>query len=82
MHTLTRVLAAGATTPQSCPADALETRAVAGIRGRTLVLTLPHGEHAATVALAALLPALPHGLKQLRSVPEPWHPNHTPHAST
>jgi molybdopterin biosynthesis enzyme MoaB len=66
---------------QSEPAAALHTRLVAGMCGDTLVLSLPDGQAAATAALGALTTALPHGLKQMRSEPEPHHPNHLPHAT-
>jgi len=45
---------------------ALLSRAASGIRGRTLLLSLPGSERAATENLAAILPALGHGLAKLR----------------
>jgi molybdenum cofactor synthesis domain-containing protein len=44
---------------------AMLTRAVAGIRGRTLIVNLPGSEKGATESLAAILPALGHGLDML-----------------
>lgn len=43
------------------------SRAAAGIRGRTLIVNLPGSEKAATENLAAVLPALSHGLDMLCS---------------
>jgi molybdenum cofactor synthesis domain-containing protein len=45
---------------------AMVSRAVAGVRGRTLVLNLPGSERGATESLAAVLPALGHALRLLR----------------
>jgi molybdenum cofactor synthesis domain-containing protein len=45
---------------------AMLSRAVSGIRGQTLILSLPGSERAALENLAAILPALPHGLAKLR----------------
>jgi molybdenum cofactor synthesis domain-containing protein len=45
---------------------AMLSRAVAGIRGRTLIVNLPGSPKAARENLEAILPALPHGLDLLR----------------
>ncbi len=45
---------------------AMLSRGVSGIRGSTLVVNLPGSLRAATENLAAILPALPHGLAKLR----------------
>ena len=45
---------------------AMLSRAAAGIRGTTLIVNLPGSEKAARESLAAILPALPHGLDVLR----------------
>lgn len=45
---------------------AMLSRAVSGIRGSTLAISLPGSERAATENLAAVLPALDHGLRKLR----------------
>lgn len=45
---------------------AMLSRAAAGIRGSTLIVNLPGSERAARESLAAILPALPHGIDVLR----------------
>ncbi len=45
---------------------AMLSRACSGIRGSTLILSLPGSERAALENLRAILPALPHGLAKLR----------------
>jgi len=45
---------------------AMLSRAAAGIRGATLIVNLPGSEKAARESLAAILPALPHGIDILR----------------
>ncbi|MCS7286550.1 MAG: molybdopterin adenylyltransferase [Anaerolineae bacterium] len=45
---------------------AMLSRAVAGIRGRTLIVNLPGSPKAARENLEVILPALPHGLDLLR----------------
>lgn len=45
---------------------AMFSRAVSGIRGKTLIINLPGSEKAVTEALTFLLPSLPHGLGILR----------------
>lgn len=49
---------------------AMLSRAVSGIRGRTLIVSLPGSERAAVENLDALLPALGHGLAKLRGDPD------------
>jgi molybdenum cofactor synthesis domain-containing protein len=48
---------------------AILSRAVSGIRGATLILSLPGSERAATENIEAVLPALSHGLAKLRGDP-------------
>ncbi|MDP6543297.1 MAG: molybdopterin-binding protein [Phycisphaerae bacterium] len=48
---------------------AMLSRAVSGIAGSTLIVTLPGSERAASENLQALLPALGHGLAKLRGDP-------------
>ena len=48
---------------------AMLSRGVSGIRGSTLILNLPGSVRGATENLAAILPALPHGLEKLRGDP-------------
>ncbi len=48
---------------------AMLSRACSGIRGSTLILSLPGSERAAVENLAAILPALPHCLAKLRGDP-------------
>lgn len=45
---------------------AMLSRAVAGIRGRTLVVNLPGSPKGAVECLSAVLPVLPHAVDQLR----------------
>jgi molybdenum cofactor synthesis domain-containing protein len=45
---------------------AMLSRAVAGIRGRSLIINLPGSPKAVRECLAAILPALPHGIEVLR----------------
>lgn len=48
---------------------AMLSRAVCGIRGRTLIVNLPGSPKAARENLEVILPALPHGLELLKEVP-------------
>ena len=48
---------------------AMLSRAVSGIRKQTLILSVPGSEHGAMENLAAVLPALEHGLRKLRGDP-------------
>ena len=48
---------------------AMLSRAVSGIRGSTLILSLPGSERGAVENLDAVLPALGHGLAKLRGDP-------------
>jgi molybdenum cofactor synthesis domain-containing protein len=47
---------------------AMLTRAVAGLRGRTLIVNLPGNPKGARENLEAILPALPHGIELLKEV--------------
>jgi molybdenum cofactor synthesis domain-containing protein len=49
---------------------AMLSRACSGIRGSTLIVSLPGSERGATENLRAILPALPHCLAKLRGDPE------------
>jgi len=48
---------------------AMLSRAVAGIAGSTLIVNLPGSPKAARENLAAILPALPHGLEKIKGDP-------------
>lgn len=47
---------------------AMLSRAIAGIRGRTLIVNLPGSPKAVKEGLAVILPALPHGIEILKGV--------------
>lgn len=49
---------------------AILSRAVAGIRGKTLIINLPGSPKAVEECLAAILPALPHAVETLRGEAE------------
>ena len=51
---------------RSCTPHAMLSRAVSGIRGATLLMSLPGSERAAVENLGAVLPALAHGIAKLR----------------
>jgi molybdopterin adenylyltransferase len=48
---------------------AMISRAVAGIRGRTLIVNLPGSPRGARENLAVLLPALPHAIEKIKGDP-------------
>ena len=56
---------------------AMLSRAVAGVRGRTLILNLPGSERGATENLEVVLPVLAHAVAQLREAPEERPPTGT-----
>jgi len=49
---------------------AMLSRAVAGIRGRSLIVNLPGSPKGAVENLATILPVLPHAIELLREAPE------------
>ena len=51
---------------------AMLSRAMAGIRRRTLIVNLPGSPRAVQDGLDTLKPALPHGIEILKGVPEPY----------
>ncbi len=48
---------------------AMLSRSASGIRKQTLILSTPGSERAARESIAAILPALEHGLEKLRGDP-------------
>jgi molybdenum cofactor synthesis domain-containing protein len=56
---------------------AMLSRGVSGIRGATLIVSLPGSERAARENLQAILPALGHGLAKLKGDPSDCAPNRT-----
>jgi len=54
---------------RSVTPHAMLSRAVAGIRGSTLIVNLPGSPKAVQESLEVILPALPHGMEILRDVP-------------
>ncbi|KAK2431297.1 molybdopterin biosynthesis CNX1 protein / molybdenum cofactor biosynthesis enzyme CNX1 (CNX1) [Trifolium repens] len=60
--------------------SAMLSRSAAGIRGSTLIINMPGNPNAVAECMEALLPALKHGLKQLRGDKREKHPRHIPHA--
>jgi gephyrin len=45
------------------------------------IINMPGNPNAVAECIAALMPALPHALKQLRGDKREKHPNHVPHAA-
>ncbi|CAM6129634.1 unnamed protein product [Calypogeia fissa] len=60
---------------------AMLSRAAAGIRGSTLIINMPGNPNAVAECMDALMPALPHALKQLRGDKREKHPRHLPHGN-
>ncbi|OAE30164.1 hypothetical protein AXG93_4295s1190 [Marchantia polymorpha subsp. ruderalis] len=60
---------------------AMLSRAAAGIRGSTLIINMPGNPNAVAECLDALMPALPHALRQIRGDKREKHPRHVPHAT-
>eukprot|EP00252_Welwitschia_mirabilis_P002258 TRINITY_DN12172_c0_g1_i1.p1 TRINITY_DN12172_c0_g1~~TRINITY_DN12172_c0_g1_i1.p1 ORF type:complete len:654 (+),score=151.89 TRINITY_DN12172_c0_g1_i1:231-2192(+) len=61
---------------------AMLSRSVAGIRGSTLIINMPGNPNAVSECMEALLPALPHALRQLRGDKKEKHPRHVPHGDS
>ncbi|GAB4824561.1 calnexin Cnx1 [Ancistrocladus abbreviatus] len=59
---------------------AMLSRAAAGIRGSTLIINMPGNPNAVAECMEVLLPALKHGLKQIKGDKREKHPGHVPHA--
>jgi molybdopterin adenylyltransferase len=55
---------------------AMLSRAVAGVRGRTLIINLPGSPKAVQEWLDVLLPVLPHAVRTLRGEGGPWGTDH------
>lgn len=58
---------------------AVLSRAVAGIRHSTLIINMPGNPNAVAECLEALMPSLPHALKQIKGDKREKHPRHVPH---
>jgi molybdenum cofactor synthesis domain-containing protein len=54
---------------------AMLSRAVAGVRGETLIINLPGSPKAVRECLAAIMPALPHALEKLAGDPADCAPS-------
>ncbi|KAJ7550938.1 hypothetical protein O6H91_07G125800 [Diphasiastrum complanatum] len=61
---------------------AVLSRAVAGVRGSSLIINMPGNPNAVAECMDALIPALPHALKQLRGDKKEKHPRHIPHSES
>lgn len=60
--------------------SAMLSRSAAGIRGSTLIINMPGNPNAVAECMEALLPALKHGLMQIKGNKREKHPRHVPHA--
>ncbi|MCO5550408.1 hypothetical protein L7F22_003892 [Adiantum nelumboides] len=60
---------------------AVLSRAAAGIRNSSLIINMPGNPNAVAECLEALMPSLPHALKQLNGDKREKHPLHAPHSS-
>ncbi|MCO5575023.1 hypothetical protein L7F22_028820 [Adiantum nelumboides] len=60
---------------------AVLSRAAAGIRNSSLIINMPGNPNAVAECLEALMPSLPHALKQLKGDKREKHPLHAPHSS-
>ena len=69
--------AARIATARSSPL-AMLSRAVAGLRGRTLIVNLPGSPRGVREWMDVLLPALPHAVALLREAPMVWGKEHSP----
>lgn len=58
---------------------AVLSRAVAGIRYSTLIINMPGNPNAVAECFEALMPSLPHALKQIKGDKREKHPLHVPH---
>ncbi len=56
---------------------AMLSRAVAGVRGRTMIVNLPGSPHAVEEWLGVILPALVHAVALLQDRPRIWGQRHT-----
>jgi molybdopterin adenylyltransferase len=57
---------------------AMLSRAVAGIRGRTLIVNMPGSPRGVREWMAVILPILRHAVELLREKPMPWGREHAP----
>ena len=60
---------------------AMLSRAVAGMRGQTLIVNLPGSPRAAVENLGVILPALPHAIQLLNDDPDSEAGHHPPRST-